>query len=148
MYNLALRWVWNSEEAMEIVQETFISLWRQRKRVTLDTAKSYIFRICINHAKNRLRSRRVRSNFLQLTSASPQLESPFEQDQREKILKEKIDRLPHKLKVVILLSDLAELSYKEISEILKIPIGTVGSRRNQALKKLKIEINESYKEIF
>ena len=52
-------------------------------------------------------------------------------------LREAIDGLPEGLKQVLILNQLAEMSYHEISAVLGIKVGTVGSRRNRALSRLR-----------
>ena len=137
LYNLALRWVWNREVAQEIVQEAFIALWKNRNRVETDSAKSYIYRICVNKSKNHLRAQSVRDLFKKRESVESVVEWDFEKKDREKMLNHYIKKLPEKLRAVLLLSELSELSYAEISDILNIPTGTVGSRKNEALRKLR-----------
>jgi RNA polymerase sigma factor (sigma-70 family) len=59
LYNVAYRWVWNEDEAREVVQETFVRLWRMRNRVEMKTVEPLIYRIAINLASSRRRSRRI-----------------------------------------------------------------------------------------
>ena len=57
-----------------------------------------------------------------------------------KIIRKAIDELPEKFKTVILLRDIQELSYEEISSIIEVPLGTVKSRINRARLQLQVEL--------
>ena len=58
-------------------------------------------------------------------------------DMKEKEIRKEIDDLPLKFREVVILRDVQEFSYEEISEILKIPIGTVKSRVNRGRLRLQ-----------
>ena len=57
-----------------------------------------------------------------------------------RIIRKAIDELPEKFKTVILLRDIQELPYEEISSIIEVPIGTVKSRINRARLQLQVEL--------
>ncbi len=52
-------------------------------------------------------------------------------------LRAAVDKLPQDLRAVVVLTELSDLTYPQIGEALSIPAGTVGSRRNRALKRLR-----------
>ena len=58
MYNIVYRWLWDQEESRDVVQETFLRLWRMRHRIDLERIKPFAYRIAINIAYNRSRNRR------------------------------------------------------------------------------------------
>lgn len=143
LYNLAYRWLWNEQEASELVQETFISLWKRRKHVDIDTAKAYTYRICLNLCKNKKRRNSLFSMFSFFEEEAPSTpEESFNTQSNKKFIKEAIESLPEKLKQTIALTEVSELSYAEAAEVLEVPIGTVGSRRNQAMALLKEKLEE------
>jgi RNA polymerase sigma-70 factor (ECF subfamily) len=57
-------------------------------------------------------------------------------DDEARQLRRALDKLPNKLKQTLLLCEFSAFSHAEIAMILAIPVGTVGSRRNKALKLL------------
>ena len=59
-------------------------------------------------------------------------------------LKKALKRLPVKLKTIVILKEFNELTFVEISEILKIPVSTVKSRLYTALEKLRVEIDKYF----
>jgi RNA polymerase sigma-70 factor (ECF subfamily) len=69
---------------------------------------------------------------------SPELDAASSQEHR--LLSGAIDRLPEKLRSVLLLTEFAEMSYESIAALLSIPAGTVASRRHLAIKQLHSEL--------
>ena len=94
---------------------------------------------------SRKRWRRIR-RWLSLEAvretAAPQ--SPADQQllasQRQAGLRRAVESLPDELRQVILLCEFSELRYAEVAQLLGIPAGTVGSRRNRALKLLRQQL--------
>jgi len=153
VYNIVYRWVWDSEEARDIVQETFVRLWRVRHQVQPETREPFIYRIALNLAANRRRSKRIwrwvtLESLKGATSRSNHGARQFEIAERDRIVRQAVNALPGHLKRVILLSEFSELTYEQIARCLGIPSGTVGSRRNKALqilhKKLANILGESH----
>ena len=64
----------------------------------------------------------------------------IESEVTNKIIRNAIDQLTDKFKTVILLRDIQELSYEDISSIVGVPIGTIKSRINRARLQLQIEL--------
>lgn len=145
VYRFALRLTGGSRDAAEdLAQETFLRAhryWDQYERGT--NAKSWLFTICRNtylHQKDLLRNRReqpaadldARVEALSAASAFEKQSSNPEREFFDRLIDdevvEAIDALPEEFKEVLVLSDLGDLTYAEISEVLEIPVGTVKSR--------------------
>jgi RNA polymerase sigma-70 factor (ECF subfamily) len=145
LYNLAYRYVWNSEEAQDILHDAFMQLWVRRERLVADTADRYAWITVLNLARKRHRWSRTK-HFLRsdasLTSlpATAAVELDAARAEEQALLSAAIERLPEKLRSVLLLVEFSELSYDSIAELLSIPSGTVASRRNLALKQLRSEL--------
>lgn len=142
VYNVVYRWVWNPEDARDLVQEAFIRLWRMRERVRMETVEPLVYRIAINLAANKRRSRKL-WRFVSMdalrsrTSSEPTPDDALQREQRAAELRAAIDELPEKLRRVILLCELTDMTHAQIGDALGIPPGTVGSRRHAALKRLE-----------
>ena len=146
LFNVVFRYVWNMEEAQDLVQDSFLRLWRMRDRIDMSTVKPLVYKICLNLAASNLRRKKILT-FLSLDKAEePRAKDNHNPEQKEEIqlLKKTINKLPSKLKETILLTEFSDMSYNEIGKSLDIPSGTVGSRRNKALNLLK----ESFKMIY
>lgn len=146
LYNVAYRWVWQREDAADIVQDAFVKLWDMRDRVRMDTVEPLAYRITINLASNRRRKRRV-LRWMGLDSA-PEAEAPntdaahsLMQQQASLGVRRAVDALPESHRRVIMLCELGGLSYAQVADVLCIPVGTVGSRRNKAMALLRAAIN-------
>lgn len=142
MVNVVYRWVWDAHEAQDLVQEAFMRLWRMRARVDLDRVVPLVYRIALNLAANVRRRRRL-WRWLALDAAPERITSGpashdvLERRERDAALRRAVDALPERLRQVVMLSELGELSYREVAEVLGIPVGTVASRRHAALAKLR-----------
>lgn len=141
LFNVVFRWVWNSEEARDLVQEAFVRLWKMRDRVDVATVEPLVYRIAVNLAANRRRANTLR-RWIGLDAAgetpdpSPNADGERETREVQAAVRAAVDELPERLRRVIALTDLAGLSYAEVARTLEIPEGTVGSRRNAALAAL------------
>jgi RNA polymerase sigma factor (sigma-70 family) len=140
MFNVVYRWLWSAEEAEDVIQEAFLRVWRARERVDASTVTPLLYKTALNLASNRRRSRRL-WRWLGLDERrEPSAERPadelLEDEARRRRVRAAIEALPEKLRRVVVLAELSELSYGEIAVVLGIPVGTVGSRRNLALTRL------------
>ena len=141
LYNVVYRRLWNAEESMDVVQETFANLWKARSRVVSETAESYAWRVALHLASNRVRSRRL-WGWLSFDAdrdggSEPGADVDIETQQREQAIRAAIDALPDKLREVVLLSEFSQMTQAEVAAVLDIPPGTVASRRHLAANKLR-----------
>jgi RNA polymerase sigma-70 factor, ECF subfamily len=149
LYNLAYRYVWNSQEAQDLVQDAFLQLWARRTRIRGETADRYLWVSVLNLSRKRRRWSRTKQ-FLcgeeelpeRTSSQSPEADVATSQEHR--LLRKAIDRLPEKLRSVLLLTEFAEMGYEAIAQLLSIPAGTVASRRHLALKQLTSELKHEH----
>lgn len=145
LYNLAYRYVWNRHEAQDTVHDAFLQLWARRRQIRADTADRYLWVSVLNLCRKRRLWRRTK-HFLYgdeelrgLTdSASPESDAAASQEHR--LLHRAIDRLPEKLRSVLLLTEFADMRYESIAELLSIPAGTVASRHHLAVKQLRSQL--------
>ena len=149
LFNVVFRYVWNKEEAQDLVQESFVRLWKMRDRVEMVTVKPLVYKICLNLASSHLRRKKILS-FVSLDKAAiePVAKGHHNPEQKEEIqfLRKAINKLPSELKETILLTEFSNMTYDEIGNSLGIPAGTVGSRRNKALNILKENFKIIYNE--
>jgi len=149
LLNFVYRFLNNHEEAEDVVQETFLRVYRNRhayQRVA--KFSTWIYTIAGNLARTELR-RRHRRRFFSLSSLgvedkeyeiSDEMLSPERHTNTvlsEEIIQREINKLSAKFREVIILRDIQELSYEEISKIIRVPIGTVKSRVNRARLRLQ-----------
>ena len=144
----------DEEQTEDVVQETFIKLY-EKKHYYKKIAKfsTWIYTIARNLANTELRKkiRRKTSVFSQISkhdydyelpSSQPEVSQEFENDYVGKRIQKAINQLQDPFKEVIILRDMQNLSYDDISLIIDVPIGTVKSRINRARLQLQIELKD------
>jgi len=145
LFNAVYRWVWDSADARDVVQEAFVKLWGMAGRVRLETVDPLLWRLALNAAAHR-RRRRTLWRWLTLEKVAdlgapcPAADEVLDEGQRERTVRRAVDELPEKLRRVVVMCEFSGLSYAEIARALEIPEGTVASRRNAALKKLEARL--------
>ena len=149
LMNFVFRFVKDYDVSEDIVQETFLRVFRKRRDYkAIANFSTWIFTIAGNLAKSELR-RRKRWRFLSIDAAN-EGEKSFElpdtgrkPDRNAAIrmfdesIQEAIDSLKDKYKEALILRDIEGLSYQQIAEIMEVPVGTVKSRVNRARMKLQ-----------
>jgi RNA polymerase sigma-70 factor (ECF subfamily) len=135
-YNIALRWVWNPGVAREIVQETFLRVWARRLVIRQGRAGAYAHRCLLNLCHDHAR-RRARADVSLDHDPGDDGAGGAEDELLRGQLRAALETLPQIQRDVVLLAEFGGLKQREIAEILDIAPGTVGSRRNAALKALR-----------
>ena len=152
--------VLNSEEARDCVQETFLRLWQRRTQFARKGRFSaYLFQIAKNHFLDK--SRRQKSHTeLQRVSGGEPAESLHQVslssggyseavvNEIRGAVSEAMARLPEIHRLVYVLSEEQGMSYKDIADILECPVGTVSSRKVEAVKKLRKLLRPLRNELF
>jgi len=154
LYRTALRMTRSEAEAEDLVQETYIRAFRFRAQFTPGTnLKAWLFRILTNTFINEYRRKAARPDTTELDdvdesilyrhmrevspgSSSPDPEAEVIDNALSSEVKEALEALPEKFRTTLLL-DVEGFSYKEIAEMLEIPIGTVMSRLHRGRKILQ-----------
>jgi RNA polymerase sigma-70 factor (ECF subfamily) len=127
------------DEAEDLTQETFIRLYEYRKRYRRRARfNTFLFRLArhvlIDHQRRKRKRARpsVQRALLQMATQTGSAQSGFEQEMHWAL-----QQLPEKNRLVVVLGCLLEFKYKEIAEILGVPLGTVQSRMHYGLRKLR-----------
>lgn len=136
LYNVVYRWLWDAAESQDVVQEAFLKCWRARERIRPDGVKALVYRTALRLASNQRRRKRL-WRFVPLDAAPECAADVHAATLMSKPLLDAVDGLPENLKRVLLLNEVAGLSYREIADVTGVREGTVGSRRNRALAMLR-----------
>jgi RNA polymerase sigma-70 factor (ECF subfamily) len=160
VYGLCFRLTGSLDEAEDVAQEIFITVYKSLKNFRGDSRFStWLYRITVNHCKNRMKYLGRRGYFTsesmdqplevedgelarQIQSEDMDALSQMEQKEVQKLVQDKIQELDGEHREVILLRDMEGLSYEEISEILGLPEGTVKSRIHRARLELKAKLEK------
>jgi RNA polymerase sigma-70 factor (ECF subfamily) len=153
LYNTAYRMTRNAQDAEDLVQETYLKAYRYYDKFQEGTNfKAWLFKILKNTFINNYRKKQQtppQSDFAEIEDAfenrvsqdaSGQMKSP-EEEILENVLDEDVQRalddLPPDYRMAVILADLEGFSYKEIADILDLPLGTVMSRLYRGRKLLE-----------
>lgn len=144
LYMSALRMTRSAEDAEDLIQETFFKAYKYYGRFAEGTnLKAWLFKIMKNTFINTYRKRKLQpaevdfddvcegleETLLEKASvANSNPEEGFLFDEVDHEVRETLVSLPYDYKMVVLLADLGGFAYKEIAEILEVPVGTVMSR--------------------
>lgn len=150
LYSSALRMTRNAADAEDLVQETYLRAYRGFGNFSDGTnLRAWLFRILTNTYINRYRAKqrrpqetdladvedlylykRVSGSDLASRSAEETLFDLFTDDE----VKAALEDLPESFRLPVLLADVEGFSYKEIAEMLEVPVGTVMSRLHRGRK--------------
>jgi len=145
--NVIYRMCGDAQLAEDAAQETFIRAWSHLGSFHGDMSlRNWLYRIGLNAAADMLRKEKhidpADLDDLHLSDPQPGPEGAYLQDERIALVRDAIASLPEASRVVLVLKEYGELSYREIAESLYIPLGTVMSRLNYARRALKEKLQE------
>lgn len=137
-------------QADDIVQDVFVKAYSALKKFRRESSVyTWLYRITVNVALNTLRKQRVK-DFIRIDeffeTADDKNEQPdvvFEKNEQQKLIEKAIAKLPKKQKTVFILRYQEELSYEEISHILKTSIGGLKANYFHAIKKIGEYVNRA-----
>lgn len=143
IYNLCYRFTGNPTEAEDLTQEVFVKVFQTLRSFdpALSQFSTWLNRVARNHLVDHYRrTRHDRANYSLDDEdqsfdprADPAFEPPrrVEQRERQELLQAALNRLSPEMREVVILRDLQDLDYAEISKVLAVPEGTVKSRLNR-----------------
>jgi RNA polymerase sigma-70 factor (ECF subfamily) len=152
LFSTALRMTRNRSDAEDLVQETYVKGWRSFRTFQEGTnLRAWLFRVMTNTYINKYNAAKRKGTEVELddveelflykrlgsidqsklsSSAEDQMLNLFTDDE----VKNALESLPEDFRIPVLLSDVDGFSYKEIAEMLEIPMGTVMSRLHRGRK--------------
>ena len=155
IYSFCRHLACNVQEADDLYQDTFLTAIEREDMLNSEgNPKSYLLSIALRIWKNRKRKFAWRKRIVEekVLAEEEQKQSPCAPDnspehhllkkEEHASVREAVERLPERLKVIVLLYYMEEVSVAGIAEIVKIPPGTVKSRLYQARKLLEKELED------
>ena len=154
LINFVYPFLGDFEQAEDVVQETMLKLY-EKKHYYREIAKfsTWIYTIARNLANTELRKKKRRKTtyISRMTKDDrqydiPAIQADLNQNLQNEFIRDRIHaaikELPEHFKTVIILRDIQELSYDDISNIVGVPLGTVKSRINRARLQLQAELQD------
>ena len=154
LYSAAMRLTRNSADAEDLVQDTYLRAWRSFNTFQEGTnLRAWLYRILTNSFINKYRAKQRRpdetgmdniedlylykrigtlDSSLGNRSAEDTMFELFTDDE----VKDALEELPENFRLPVLLADVEGFAYKEIAEMLEIPVGTVMSRLHRGRKQM------------
>ena len=146
--NYAYSFLSDRDEAEEVVQSTFISVWEKRDQLEIQTSfKSYLYRMVRNACLNVIKHSKVKQQHANFEKASGE---PVHEDVSGSVLSTELEgrissamkTLPEQCRLVFQLSRFEELKYQEIADHLNISVKTVENHMGKALKIMRTQLRE------
>jgi len=142
LYRTATRLTMNASEAEDLVQETYMQAWKSFDKYEAGTnCRAWLYKILFNKFDHHRRKKFTRAKYLTEAEEFGFHNAVHSEAVSDRITDRQIlaalNRLADHYRSVLILSDVQDFEYKEIAEILDIPIGTVMSRLNRARAQLK-----------
>jgi RNA polymerase sigma-70 factor (ECF subfamily) len=151
LFRTALRMTGDRGHAEDVVQEVYLQAWRSFEHFEAGTnCRAWLYKIlfhCVSHHRRKwFRFPLLKENeeFLEANLVQP---AAVEQEITDGEILAALDEIPSEFRSVVLLVDVEEFAYKEVAEILSIPIGTVMSRLSRGrglLRKHLAELARTY----
>jgi RNA polymerase sigma-70 factor (ECF subfamily) len=147
VFNMALRMLQDYEEASESTQEAFLAAWMWLPSFRGEARfATWLYRIAYHCALKQL-ERRKRERYLRAAIEAEQIleevnkqkqaEDSLELHAQQAIVREQLEKLPTKYRIVLTLLHLQVMTYEEMADILTLPIGTIKSHLFRARHLLK-----------
>jgi len=153
LYNTAYRMTRSAEDAEDLVQETYFKAYKYYDKFEEGTnLKAWLFKILKNTFINNYRKKKLEPRSVDFAEIEDSFERIVRKDNSDQPadpeaeyfhgvldddVKRALDSLPYDYRMVVILADLEDFSYKEIAEILDCPVGTVMSRLYRGRKLLE-----------
>ena len=128
-----------------MVQEAFLTLWKNCSKVLPEMAKAYVFRVAQNQMlksidKEKTKEKHIQFIFKPSHTETPEFQMEFSEFDRK--VNQAINDLPEGQREVFLMNRIEKMTYTEIAEVLDVSVKAVEKRMHKALLKLREKINE------
>lgn len=154
LYNFIYKYVGDATLAEDLVQDTFIRVLKSIRRYThLGSFSTWLYRIAINLCKDHIKRKRLPLISLhdyyttgsgeriyvqdRIQDEGARTDESLKAEEREELVRRLLASLPEEERIVILLKEYQELTFREIAEVLDVPEGTVKSRLYHALRSMR-----------
>jgi RNA polymerase sigma-70 factor, ECF subfamily len=147
VFNMGYRMLQDYDEASEITQEAFLAAWRGLPSFRGEARfPTWLYRIayhcCLRQLERRGRERALQAavqaeKMLEGVNKEKQAEEIIERHDWQAVVREHLEKLPARYRIVLILRHLQDMTYEEMAEILTMPIGTIKTHLFRARHLLK-----------
>ncbi|MFW6134686.1 MAG: sigma-70 family RNA polymerase sigma factor [Elusimicrobiota bacterium] len=151
IYGIALTLSGNKMEAEEVAQQIFIKLWKKIEKFNFRSAFStWLYRLAHNtfydyvRKKKRRSDRKIPSEKIYNLNIEDTVYKNVAEKEIKSAVYEALEDIPEEFRMVVIYYDLHGKSYKDISDIIDIPLGTVKSRLYRGREMLKQKLGNIF----
>jgi RNA polymerase sigma-70 factor, ECF subfamily len=127
------------EKAEELTQDTFVTVYFKAGSLRTDNLKAWIYTIATNLARSEFRKRKMKKIF-SLTDVSESHIGVKPDQGSELMLEQMLSVLPEKYRIPVIMKQIDNFSFDEMSAILKKPTGTLKSLVFRGLEQLRLHL--------
>ena len=150
IYSYAYYFLANRQEAEDVAQEVLIKLWRTWETIELDSVSAWLTRVTRNACYDVLRKRKVRrivhderdQEAEQVPTNDPSATDSLETIETGLLIRRMLAELPEPYRSVLILREIQELRYEEISQALDTPLNTIKAQIHRGRKMLRQRLND------
>jgi RNA polymerase sigma-70 factor (ECF subfamily) len=154
VFNVSLRMLRDYEEASEVTQEAFLAAWQGLPSFRGEACfATWLYRIAYNcslrqleqHKRERALQGAIQAEqILEEVNKERQVEDILELRGRQTLVREQMENLPARYRMVLILRHLQDMTYEEMAEVLTMPIGTIKTHLFRARHLLKERMNNVF----
>ena len=146
LVNFASYLIGSKEDALEIVNDVFVSLWKNKSSYAkIKVVKSYLFSAVKNRCFNHLKKKKLEVTHMWPENAKSTFSADalLQAEEHTNRLNYLMNELPPKCRQVFIMSRIDELSYAEIAALLDLSIKTIENQMGKALKIIRKKMKEN-----
>ncbi|MEO7990509.1 MAG: RNA polymerase sigma-70 factor [Chryseolinea sp.] len=146
--NYAYTFTQDRDEAEEVVQSTFLSIWEKYKTLEIHTAmKPYLYAMvrnsCLNIIKHeKIKQQHVQTEMVMADRSSESVTNTVLATELDERIQKAVEKLPEQCRIIFKLSRFEELKYAEIAEHLNLSVKTVENQMGKALKIMREQLKD------
>ena len=150
VFGFAFHYLGNREEAEDVTQEVFIRLWKHRANIDEEQPLGWLLRVTRNASVDAIRRRKTYQRTVSVNTelvdfargSQPLPDTNAESSDFRQHLLDAVEQLAEPYRSIVILREIQELKYQEISDSLELPLSTVKVYLHRARKMLRNQLHE------
>jgi RNA polymerase sigma-70 factor (ECF subfamily) len=136
------------DEAEDIVQQLFVSIWAKKEQLEVNTSlKSYLYRSTHNSSLNKLKQQAVKESYATYFTyvsdgVTAGTEAQMEGKETDAAIRQAIEELPEQCRIIFRMSRFEQLKYQQIADQMGLSVKTVENQMGKALKHMRLKLKD------
>lgn len=154
VYTFARYYLGDSAESEDVTQEVLLKLWQKRREIDDDGQRAWLLKVTRNACFDRLRRRQTATRIFagdgeeqaaaRVPAADPDPEARAAATDFRRHLQQALEELADPMKSIVILREVQGLKYREIADILDVPLSTVRVYLHRGRRRLREQLREVY----